>query len=241
MNSPSFRRVIRLLCVASAIWFGPALLCANARGQDHSATKSATEHAPGGAAGASESHGAAEHASAAHAEPNILEFKPELSLATLIVFGVLLGVLGRFAWGPLVKALDARERNQEETVARVEAARAESERLLAEHKAQLAKAAEEVSALLAQARKDAEGSAASIVAKAQREAEDSKVRAQRDIASARDQALSEIWSQTADLAVSVAGKLLDKQLGADDHRRLVESALEELPSAAANGRGSSRV
>ena len=75
-----------------------------------------------------------------------------------------------------------------------------------------------------------------INAKSQAEAEASKVRAERDIATARDQALNEIWSKTADLAVSVAGKVLNKSLSADDHKRLVESAIAALP-AAPIGRG----
>jgi F-type H+-transporting ATPase subunit b len=197
---------------------------------DH-AVKAEAEQEHGGG------HGTAEHGGAA-AEPNILEFKPELSLATLIVFLVLLAVLWKFAWGPLSRALDARERQQEEAVARVEAAKAESERLLAEHRAQMNRASEEVASLLVQARRDAEASATSILQQAAQEAEATRLRAQREIGQAKDQALAEIWSNTADLAVSVAGKVLGKRLGEEEHRRLVQAAIEELPAApTTNGHG----
>jgi F-type H+-transporting ATPase subunit b len=176
-----------------------------------------------------------EHLSAA--QPNILEFKPSLALATLIVFGLLLLVLWKFAWGPLSKALADRERSQEETLRAAEHARSESERLLTEHRAQMAQAAEQVRALLDQARRDAEATSADIVRKAQTEAESSRDRARREIETARDQALSEIWTQTADLAVTVAGKVLSRELGDSEQRRLVEVAMNELPTSPSNQNG----
>lgn len=176
-----------------------------------------------------------EHLSAA--QPNILEFKPSLALATVIVFGLLLLVLWKFAWGPLSKALADRERGQEETLRAAEHARSESERLLAEHRVQMDHAAEQVRALLDQARRSAEATSADIVRKAQAEAEASRDRARREIETARDQALSEIWSRTADLAVTVAGKVLARELDDAEQRRLVEVAMDELPTSPANQNG----
>jgi F-type H+-transporting ATPase subunit b len=173
----------------------------------------------------------------AHAEPNILEFKPSLAIATALVFLGLLFVLGRYAWGPLAKALDDRERMQEETVARAEHARAESERILAEHHELMAKANDQVRNIMDEARKTAEATAQSIVAQAQSEAESAKQRAERDISQARDQALAELWTRSADLAVSVAGKVLSRELGPDEQRRLVEQAMTDLPAAAGRDNG----
>lgn len=175
-----------------------------------------------------------------HPEPNILEFKPSLAITTLLVFLGLLFVLGKYAWGPLAKALDERERFQEESVAKAEQARADSERILAEHRELMAKANDQVRAIMDEARQTADATAQSIVAKAQTEAEGAKQRAERDIAQARDQALSEIWTRSADLAVSVAGKVLSREIGADEHRRLVETAMRELPAVAKSGNGSGR-
>jgi F-type H+-transporting ATPase subunit b len=182
-------------------------------------------------------HGAApagEHA--APAEPNILELKPSLGVSTLLVFGILLLVLWRFAWGPLAKALHDREHGMEEALHATEHARAEAERLLAEHRGQMAQASEQVRALIDAARRDAQSAADDIVHKAQAEAESTRQRAERDIHTARDQALLEIWTKTADLAVTVAGKVLSRQLSPEDQRRLVEVAQAELP-ASPNGRG----
>lgn len=171
-------------------------------------------------------------------ESQVLAFRPDLAVYSVVVFVLLLAVLGKFAWGPLVKALDDRERHHEETLRQAEHARAESEKLLAEHRGLLAQANDQVRGLIEQARKDAETTAESIVKKAHDEAESSRQRAERDIAHARDQALVEIWSRTADLAVSVAGRVLSRELGPEEQRRMVDVAMSELPQQpTANGQG----
>ena len=169
--------------------------------------------------------------------PNIMEVQSPLAIWTLLVFLGLLLVLGRFAWKPLIKALHEREAHLEHVLLDSEKARSEAEALAAQHRRELAQAADQVRALIEEARKEAQVAAASIIQKAQGEAEASRHRAEREIAGAKDQALMEIWSRTADLAVSVAGKVLSKELGEADHRRLVEVAMGELP---ANGQEGSR-
>ncbi len=195
--------------------------------------------ADAGEAAAEEAHGREAHDSRGHAEPNILEFKPSLMVSTLIVFTLLLLILWRFAWGPLSVALAERERQQEETIRQAELARSESERLLAEHRKQMDETAEQVRKLLEEARRQSDANAQTILQKAQAEAEATRERADREIGSARDQALAEIWQKAADLAVSVAGKVLSRELSHDDQRRLVEVATHELPASPAgtNGHG----
>ena len=165
-----------------------------------------------------------------------MEPQPSLAIWTLVVFVGLMLVLGKFAWGPLMKALRERESHLEQVLLDSEKARNEAEALAAQHRKELAQAADQVRALIEEARKEAQVAANSIIQKAQAEAEASRNRAEREIAGAKDQALMEIWSKTADLAVSVAGKVLSKDLGESDHRRLIEMAMGELP---ANGQGRS--
>lgn len=191
-------------------------------------------HADAGAA-----HSESPSAAKAHGEPDIMEFKPTLAITTVIVFLALLGVLWKFAWGPLSEALAERERKQEETIRLAEEAKNESARLLGEHKKQMDTVAEQVRQMLDEARRQADVNAQTIIQKAQAEAESSRERAEREIGTAKDQALNEIWTKTADLAVSVAGKVLSKELSVDDHRRLVDAAVGELPSSA-NGHGGHR-
>ncbi len=180
---------------------------------------------------------AGEHAAPAE-DINPLKPEPTLSIWTLIVFVGLMIVLGRFAWKPLLIALHERERHMQHVLEETERARNESEGLLAEHRRQMARAADEVRAILDKARQDAQEAGERLIKQAQEEAEAARLRAQRDIATARDQALAEIWQKAADMAVLTAGRVLATELGADDHKRLLEAAIRELPAAAGtNGRG----
>ena len=175
-----------------------------------------------------------------HSEPGILDPQPSLALWTVVVFVGLLFVLGKFAWKPLLQALHLREEHLEHVLMETERARNESEQLLAEHRKLMNEAADQVRALLDAARREAQTTAEDILQKARAEADAERQRAKRDIENARDQALSEIWQKTADLAVSVAGRVLSKELGPDDHRRLVAfAARHELPDQpVAPGQGS---
>jgi F-type H+-transporting ATPase subunit b len=172
---------------------------------------------------------------------NPLEIKPALAVWTLVVFVVLMLVLGKYAWKPLLAALHTREQHLEHVLLETERARNESESNLAEHRKLMAKAGDEVRGILDKARQEAQATAEQLIKQAQAEAEQAKQRAQRDIGQAKDQALAEIWEKTADMAVSVAGKVLSKELNESDHRRLLDSAIKELPATTvANGHGGKR-
>ncbi len=169
---------------------------------------------------------------------NPMEPQPALAIWTVVVFIGLLFVLSRYAWKPLAHALHQREEHLEHCLLQTEKARNESEQILAEHRRLMAQADDRVKGILDKAQKDAQASAEEIIKMAQAEAEAARDRAQREIATARDQALAEIWSQTANVAVSVAGRVLSRQLDEAEHRRLLDLAIKELPAApSANGHG----
>jgi F-type H+-transporting ATPase subunit b len=194
--------------------------------------KAAGEHAPHEA----DAH-AGGHAEGGGSKPNILEPQPSLAIWTVVVFLGLLLVLRRFAWGPLSEALHKREEHLEHVLLETERARNESEKLLAEHRRRLDQATNEIRSLLDEARREAQTNKDEIARVAHAEAEATKQRAERDIATARDQALNEIWNKAADLAVTVAGRVLSKNLTPEDHRRLVDSAIGELPAAPSTTNG----
>lgn len=166
---------------------------------------------------------------------NPMEPQPALAVWTFVVFIGLFALLGKVAWKPLIQALHKREANLEHNLQRSEQAREDAEKLLAEHRKLMAETDDKVRDLLFQAQRDAQAHASELLKQAQTDAESTRQRAQRDIETARDQALVEIWNQSANLAVSVAGRVLDKQLDENDQRRLLDAAIAELP-AAPNGR-----
>ena len=161
---------------------------------------------------------------------------PEIitTLTTLVIFLGLVVILGKYAWGPIVSGLKAREDKIRKDIREAEEARLRAERTLKEYTAQLATAEQQVRDLIAKASADAQQLATGIRASAQQEAQEAKERATKDIEAAKNQALAEIYDQTATLATTVAEKILRRNLNADDQRDLVRSSLEQLKGVNAN-------
>ncbi|MEX0676288.1 MAG: F0F1 ATP synthase subunit B [Pirellulales bacterium] len=186
-------------------------------------------------------HARAELEKAAHTDPSHqagspdpLSVDPDLAIWTLVVFVILLLVLTKFAWGPIVEALDRREQNVAEHIAQAERSHEQARLLLAEYEQKLASAAHEVRELLDEARRDAEHTKQDILAEAKAGAEAEKARALRDIESAADAAMESLAQRSADLAVDLAGRILQAQLSRDDHARLIQEAMAKFPAATAS-------
>lgn len=160
---------------------------------------------------------------------SILTFQPNLAIWSFLVFLVLLFILWKYAWTPLTQALDRREQHMQNCMRDAEKARDEAQKYLTEYRERMKLAADEVRAILEEARRDAQTTALDIRKAAEQEAEAARQRAFRDISSARDQALNEIMTKSAEMSVAIASKLLPRELGADDHRRLFDIAMQELP------------
>jgi len=149
-------------------------------------------------------------------------------IATIVIFILLVAVLGKYAWGPILSGLKAREDKIRKDIADAEGVRAKAEATLREYNQQLATAEQKVRDMIAKATSDAEQLAASIRTRAQQESEETKERAMRDIENAREQALSEIYAQTAELSTRIAEKILKRNLNTEDQRELVNQSLQEL-------------
>ena len=85
--------------------------------------------------------------------------------------------------------------------------------------------------IIQKAQTDAQRTADEILAKAKAEMQAERDRARRDLETAKDQALQELWPQTADLAAMVSTKVIRRTLTAEDHRRFVDEALADLRQA----------
>lgn len=203
--------------------------------QEQEGHEVASEHADeGGDAG----HGAAGHhdstdlghqnAGPKLEDPSLL--KSDLALWTLVVFGCLLAVLAKFAWGPIVAGLDRREAA---IAAQIDDAKKSAEQAaiqLQQYQAQLAAAGDEARQILAEGRRDAEVAAERVRSEAQQAAERERQRAVADIANAKNAALQEMTERSVDLATLMAGRMLQRQLNPEDHSQLIREALEQLPS-----------
>ena len=188
------------------------------------------DHADHDHVGGHDDHGAEAAHGAGHSEPNPLEVDPDLAIFTAIVFLVLLFVLGKFAWGPIVTALEHREKQIANNIAAAAEKHAEAKELLTDYQGKLAKASDEVRLMLEEARRDAEHTKAEILAEAKAAAQAEHERAMRDVRNATDAALKEIGESGANFAVDLASKILQKELTADDHTRLIRDAVGKFPS-----------
>jgi len=154
---------------------------------------------------------------------------PEVIVA-LISFLVLLVVLGKFAFPPIVKILDERTDKIRESLEKAEETKVEAERLLEEYKVQMAEARGEAAKVIEQGRTVAESLKAEIVAKAKQEAEAEKVKAIEAIKAEKAAAMAELQKQVADLSVDVAGKIIGTSLKKEDHAALIERYVAEVGS-----------
>jgi F-type H+-transporting ATPase subunit b len=169
-------------------------------------------------------HGAA-------SDPNPLGFDPDLAICTVIVFGLLFFLLGKFAWPAISAALVEREKRIEDNIAEAEEKHEQAKQLLAQHEAKLAKAADEVRQLLEEARRDAENTKAQIVAEAKQAADKERDRALRDVERATDIALKSLAESSANLAVNLAGKVVQQNITPEQQAQLVREALSTLSTA----------
>ncbi len=156
----------------------------------------------------------------------------DLSLWTILVFLILLFVLKKFAWAPILTGLRQREEGIARDKREAEQARKEATDAKAKVEAELARVNSEISQMISKARQDAATTAAEELARGKAEVQLERGRLHRELGMERDQALQEIWSKSVQLATLISTKAIGKQLSYDDHRALLDEALGEFRAAA---------
>jgi F-type H+-transporting ATPase subunit b len=148
-------------------------------------------------------------------------------IAQLLIFLVMLGVLYRFAWGPLLGILNERRSRIAQGVEATQRALQELEAAEKERQAKLEEARREAQAMLDRITKQAEDLRKELEAKAREQAEALIVRARADIEQERQKAVQDLRLQVADLAVMAASRIIGESLDPTKHRELIERAIEE--------------
>jgi len=166
--------------------------------------------------------------------PGLVSFDWASAIWILCLFTILVLVLYKAAWKNVLSGLKAREERIRTDIADAEAARRKAEETLKEYDKRLADADKKVREIIDKATIDAEQIGTSLRMKAQQEAEEAKDRATKEIESAKRIALSEIYEQSANLATSIAEKIIRRNLNADDQRDLVKQSIDEFQTAGHN-------
>jgi F-type H+-transporting ATPase subunit b len=159
----------------------------------------------------------------------MLDINPGLIIWTTVTFLLLVLVLGKVAWKPLVQALQDRESSIAKALEKAEEARKESQRLLEENTKVLAAANAETSRILKEGRELAEQMKNEIVAKAHTQAKAELERAKEEIQREKETALTEMRGEIADMAIAAAEKLLDESLDAPKQKKMIDKVIQQLP------------
>ena len=155
---------------------------------------------------------------------------PGLFFWTIAVFLVLLFLLKRFAWGPLLAALEERQAGIRKSLDDADIARRELAQVQATASTLIGKARMEADAILSEARADSVKIREDLRNLAQQEAEAIKRNAQQQIQLERDRTVSELRQEAVDLSVLIASKLIRRNLTREDNAALIEDALQQVDS-----------
>ncbi len=147
---------------------------------------------------------------------------------TLVIFILVIVVLGKFAWGPLLSALQQREQFIRSSLQEAKDDREAAEARLQEYEARLQKATAEATQIVEQGRQDADKAKGRIEETARTEADKMLDRAKREIDLARQSAIKDLYATSAELATDIAGKVLKREMSPKDHERLIQESIEEL-------------
>jgi F-type H+-transporting ATPase subunit b len=175
-------------------------------------------------------HAADGHGDAAHGNTNPLSIDPDLAIFTVLVFAVLLAVLRKFAWKPIMAGLERREEHVGRQLEEAERRNREAEEMLSRYQAELAQASDQVRQMLEEARQSAEASREQELARTQETVKTERERALTAIDAAKQQASQEVASKAADAAVALAGRIVRRDLSKADHAALVSQTMDQFSS-----------
>jgi F-type H+-transporting ATPase subunit b len=147
---------------------------------------------------------------------------------TLAIFVIVVIVLGKFAWGPVLGLLQQREQFIHRALADAKRDRDEAEARLKEYAAKLQSAHAEAATLVEEARRDAERLREEIRQRAKSDAEKLIAGAERQIQLQTNRALEQIRREAVDLSVMIASKIIQRNLTKEDNERLIDEALKQV-------------
>jgi len=162
------------------------------------------------------------------ASPGLFSGDVGVAIWTVIIFILVVFVLGRFAWGPMLNALQARESFIRDSLEKAATERESAEQLLRDYELKLAEARAEATAIVEEARRDAEAVKTRLEEAAREEGDRLMERARKEINLARDKAVKDLYTTSAQLATNMAERILRREIRPEDHERLIEETLADL-------------
>ncbi len=158
----------------------------------------------------------------------LLDPNPGLIFWTTVTFLVVLFILKKFTWGPMLSALEEREKGIQSSIDRARTAKDEAEEVLKKNRDLLAKADADAEKIIREGKEYGDKIKAEITEKAHTEASRMIASAKEEIEQEKRRALDELRTEVADLAVRGAEKIIMANLDAEKHKKIVDSMIQEL-------------
>ena len=159
---------------------------------------------------------------------SIVDVNPGVVFWTAVTFIILLLILKKVAWKPILAALDQRESSIRESLEKAEKAKEEAEKILLENKERLAKADEESKKLVNKSRKYAEGLKEQMLKESKEQAQKIVNDATLEIERQRETAFEELKGQVAEIAVLAAEKILKENLNKETQKKIADNYINEI-------------
>lgn len=173
---------------------------------------------------------AAQEGAAPPSGGGLMSLQLNLMFWTLGIFIILYILLRKFAFGPITAAVEAREKALEDAIESAKRDRDAAAKLLAEHQAKIDAARGEAQKLIADGRAVAEKMRADLLEQTRQEQQDMLERARREIESEKERAIAQLRREAVDLALAGASKVIEQNLETEKNRQLVERYLASIGS-----------
>ena len=163
------------------------------------------------------------------AASSFVSVQPGLIFWTLVTFVIVFFVLRWKAWGPILELVQEREKQIANAIESAKRERAEAEKLLADQKTAIAEARRQAAEDTRRIQAEMEKFRDELMAKSRKEAEELKLSARREIDEQKAKAIAEVRAMAVDLAIEVAGKLINERMDDSKHRALADQFVQGLP------------
>jgi len=171
---------------------------------------------------------AASMASGGEGLGSLISVAPGSILYTLITFALLLVILWKFAWGPIVKGLEQREESIHGAIDQAQKDREEAEQVLKQYEEKLKTASSEIAERLTKADKEAQARVEQAKEQAREEGEKLIAKAKQEIDSQMEKVSAELKAEVADLAASIAAAAISESFDKEDQLRIIKRRLEQV-------------
>lgn len=163
-------------------------------------------------------------------KPMLLSVNPGLIIWQMIIFVLLLFILRKIAWKPLLTALHTREQSIKDTIDQAELLKKDAEQLIEQNKKNLAEAQEHSMKIINDAKDMANKMRDDILQKSQEESRKMIDQAKAEITQEKETAMSDLRHEVSDLAIKAAEKIINENLDETKQKKIVNDFISQIPS-----------